>query len=89
MPGPLLISASTGLPLFVIVFVALPFRRRWARLNAGVLGLLLALVITASITDFVKNLVGRPRPDMLARCKPQGMDTVSYTHLTLPTICSV
>ena len=72
----------------MIVFVALPFRRRWARLNAGVLGLLLALVITASITDFVKNLVGRPRPDMLARCKPQGMDMISSNKLVDSSICT-
>jgi diacylglycerol diphosphate phosphatase / phosphatidate phosphatase len=28
------------------------------------------MILTPTLTDIVKNAVGRPRPDMLARCKP-------------------
>ena len=39
------------------------------------------------IIDFVPNHVAR---EYRSICKPQGVrDPVSYTHLTLPTICSV
>ncbi|KAM0279732.1 hypothetical protein ACHAQH_004423 [Verticillium albo-atrum] len=31
----------------------------------------IALVMTSFITDVVKNAVGRPRPDLIARCKPE------------------
>ncbi|KAG7120678.1 Diacylglycerol pyrophosphate phosphatase 1 like protein [Verticillium longisporum] len=31
----------------------------------------IALVMTSFITDIVKNAVGRPRPDLVARCKPE------------------
>lgn len=38
--------------------------------HVTVLGLLIALVLTSFLTDTVKNAVGRPRPDLIARCKP-------------------
>jgi diacylglycerol diphosphate phosphatase/phosphatidate phosphatase len=38
--------------------------------HVAVLGLAIALVLAAFLTELVKNLVGRPRPDLLARCKP-------------------
>ncbi|KAH8902057.1 PAP2-domain-containing protein [Coniochaeta sp. PMI_546] len=38
--------------------------------HVTILGLAIALVLTSFLTDLVKNTVGRPRPDLLARCKP-------------------
>lgn len=38
--------------------------------HVAILGLAIALVLTSFLTDLVKNTVGRPRPDLLARCKP-------------------
>lgn len=38
--------------------------------HVTVLGLLIALVLTSFLTDTIKNAVGRPRPDLVARCKP-------------------
>lgn len=38
--------------------------------HVTVLGFVIALVLTSFLTDLVKNTVGRPRPDLLARCKP-------------------
>lgn len=36
-----------------------------------VLGLAISVVLTTFLTDVVKNAVGRPRPDLIARCKPE------------------
>ena len=35
-----------------------------------VLGFLVSLILTTLLTDLIKNAVGRPRPDLLSRCKP-------------------
>ncbi|KAL8674565.1 MAG: hypothetical protein Q9168_001008 [Polycauliona sp. 1 TL-2023] len=43
---------------------------RFHKTQVTVLGLLISLILTSFITDVVKNAVGRPRPDLLARCKP-------------------
>lgn len=42
----------------------------------------IALVTTSFITDVIKNAVGRPRPDLLARCKPQD-DTPTDSLVTV------
>ncbi|KAK0629319.1 phosphatidic acid phosphatase type 2/haloperoxidase [Bombardia bombarda] len=38
--------------------------------HVSLLGLLIALILTSLLTDIIKNTVGRPRPDLLARCLP-------------------
>lgn len=43
---------------------------RWHKHHVTILGLLIALALTSFVTDVLKNAVGRPRPDLLARCKP-------------------
>ncbi|KAJ5732222.1 Phosphatidic acid phosphatase type 2/haloperoxidase [Penicillium malachiteum] len=53
--------------------------------QATVLGLLVSLILTSVVTDIIKNAVGRPRPDLLARCKP-GRGTPDNV-LLLWTIC--
>lgn len=44
-------------------------RKLW-ELNAGWMGLALSLAIAFFISDGIKNLVGKPRPNLLARCDP-------------------
>ncbi|KAL2059407.1 hypothetical protein ABVK25_000700 [Lepraria finkii] len=44
-------------------------RKLW-EWNAGWMGLALSLAIAFFIADGTKNLVGKPRPDLLARCDP-------------------
>ena len=40
--------------------------------HSAVLGLAVSLILTSFLTDVVKNTVGRPRPDLVARCKPRA-----------------
>ena len=66
-------------------------KQRWARLNMGLLGFAMTIVITGCITELGKNLVGRPRPDFLARCKPtqSSIQSTKYHNLLVDhTICS-
>ncbi|CAN7108020.1 unnamed protein product [Brassica rapa subsp. narinosa] len=59
------------LPL--VIFIAIYFRRRDVYdLHHAVLGLLYSVLVTAVLTDSIKNAVGRPRPDFFWRCFPDG-----------------
>lgn len=58
------------IPLFLIIAYNLTTGASPHKHHVTYLGLVIALVLTAFLTDLVKNLVGRPRPDLIARCKP-------------------
>ncbi|KAJ2725802.1 hypothetical protein GGI07_001009 [Coemansia sp. Benny D115] len=55
-------------PLVVILAWTGLGRRSFHDMNAGILGLCTALVLNMMITNSVKNLAGRLRPDFIARC---------------------
>src|SRR6185369_12749080 len=38
--------------------------------HVTILGLAIALILSSTLTDLVKNMVGRPRPDLISRCRP-------------------
>jgi len=38
--------------------------------HVTLLGFFIGLILTSFITDIIKNAVGRPRPDLISRCKP-------------------
>jgi diacylglycerol diphosphate phosphatase/phosphatidate phosphatase len=44
--------------------------RLW-ELNCGILGLLLGIGASFVITGALKNAIGKPRPDLIDRCKPR------------------
>uniref|UniRef100_A0A0D2XR41 Phosphatidic acid phosphatase type 2/haloperoxidase domain-containing protein n=1 Tax=Fusarium oxysporum (strain Fo5176) TaxID=660025 RepID=A0A0D2XR41_FUSOF len=46
------------------------------------LSFLISIVLTSFITDIIKNAVGRPRPDLLDRCKP-AIGTKANTLVTI------
>jgi len=57
-------TASAGTPS------KLKWRRKLWELNTGWMGLGLSLALSVLITQGLKNLFGKPRPDMLSRCLP-------------------
>lgn len=58
------------LPLLLLISWAIILRPGWHKAHVTILGLFICLALTSFLTDIVKNSVGRPRPDLLARCKP-------------------
>eukprot|EP00258_Populus_trichocarpa_P039542 XP_024455561.1 lipid phosphate phosphatase 2 isoform X3 [Populus trichocarpa] len=65
----------------VVIFLVVYYRRRdvYDLHHAILAGLLFSILVTAVITDSIKNAVGRPRPDFFWRCFPDGKDV--YDHL--------
>uniref|UniRef100_A0A2P2JPX9 Uncharacterized protein MANES_14G107600 n=1 Tax=Rhizophora mucronata TaxID=61149 RepID=A0A2P2JPX9_RHIMU len=61
------------LPIAVFLFVYIR-RRDVYDLHHSILGLLFSVLITAVVTDAIKDAVGRPRPDFFWRCFPDGKD---------------
>ncbi|KAH0392171.1 PAP2 domain-containing protein, partial [Aureobasidium melanogenum] len=81
----LLVVLSLIVPAVVIAIVTALFvpafsrsrlrdQQYWTRklweFNAGWMGLGLSFVLAFFITSGIKNLIGKPRPDLLARCQP-------------------
>ncbi|KAJ7740744.1 PAP2-domain-containing protein [Mycena maculata] len=62
--------------------------RSWWDLHNGLLGLILGLSMTGSITQFTKLTVGRPRPDLLDRCQPIPGSVDPVFGLSNATICT-
>ncbi|KAJ1645577.1 hypothetical protein LPJ64_002867 [Coemansia asiatica] len=65
-------------PLAIIVAWTGLGRRSFHDMNAGILGLCISLVLNMMITNTVKNLAGRLRPDFIARC---NLDTKTAMQL--------
>ncbi|XP_008782302.2 lipid phosphate phosphatase 2-like isoform X1 [Phoenix dactylifera] len=75
-----------GIVLPSAIFIAVYFRRRDVYdLHHAILGLLYSVLITAVITDAIKDAVGRPRPDFFWRCFPDGKEV--YDNATRNVIC--
>ncbi|KAL2404327.1 Diacylglycerol pyrophosphate phosphatase 1 [Exophiala dermatitidis] len=65
-----IIYAGVG-PLVFIIMWSLVFRPGLHKTHVTIFGLLVSLFLSSLLTDIIKNAVGRPRPDLIARCKPQ------------------
>lgn len=114
MPPWLLVTLSVGMPIIVILIISLIFvpghtvprgtpksivwKRKLWELNVGWLGMTLALAGAWFITNGMKNLFGKPRPDLLSRCNPDlanyakyivgGLDVADgYQRLVSAAIC--
>ncbi|KAH7347128.1 phosphatidic acid phosphatase type 2/haloperoxidase [Plectosphaerella cucumerina] len=59
------------LPLGVLILYNIATRASLHKHEATYLCFGISVVMTSFITDVVKNAVGRPRPDLIARCKPR------------------
>ena len=57
---------------------SLIWRRKLWELFTGLLGLAFAVIFGFFLTQAAKNLFGKPRPDFLARCRPDLANYASY-----------
>ncbi|KAF2761989.1 PAP2 domain-containing protein [Pseudovirgaria hyperparasitica] len=57
---------------------SLVWRRKFWEWNTGWMGLGLSLATAFMITEGLKNLFGKPRPDLLARCQPDVDNIEQY-----------
>lgn len=82
--GPLVIIAA--MCLFLVPGPTVPkstpksliWRRKLWELHTGWLGLGLAIASAFLITQGMKNLFGKPRPDLLSRCQPDLENKANY-----------
>ncbi|KNZ75493.1 putative diacylglycerol pyrophosphate phosphatase 1 [Termitomyces sp. J132] len=86
-------NAALYLICFVAPFVLQPVInlltiRSWWDFHNGTLGLILGLALTGAITQFSKITVGRPRPDLLDRCKLLPGTTDPEFGLTYWQLCT-
>lgn len=75
-----------GSPTAKDVPKSLIWRRKLWEWNAGWLGLGLSLVIANVVTNGVKNLIGKPRPDLLSHCNP---DLTAITQFAVGGLANV
>lgn len=67
-------------------------RSRVWEANCALVGIALSISLAMIVTDGLKNAIGRPRPDMLARCKPDPArfndSYIPGTHLVTIEVCT-
>lgn len=71
VPVSLNVVYAAAVPLVVIVLANSLAGASRHKHHVAILGLAIALILTSFLTDTVKNMVGRPRPDLVARCRPR------------------
>lgn len=59
-----------AVPAAILCFWNLVVRLDPHKAHVTILGLAISIITTTFLTDVFKNAVGRPRPDLLARCSP-------------------
>jgi len=57
-------------PCLIILAWAVTLRLGVHQIHVTILGLFISHALASFLTDVIKNAVGRPRPDVIARCKP-------------------
>ncbi|KAF2857218.1 PAP2-domain-containing protein [Piedraia hortae CBS 480.64] len=67
---PMLFIYALLVPLCILTLWALILRPAVHAVHVTFLGFVSSVFLTTFITDILKNAIGRPRPDLLARCKP-------------------
>ncbi|KAK2610740.1 hypothetical protein N8I77_004146 [Diaporthe amygdali] len=94
VPPWLLVTCMGAIPIAVVLIVSLIFvpgntvpkgtpksliwKRKLWELHVGWLGLALSLASAWFITNGMKNLFGKPRPDLLSRCNPDIENFTKY-----------
>lgn len=80
-----ILYAGVG-PLVFIILWAILIRPGLHKAHVTILGLLISVFLTSLLTDIIKNAIGRPRPDLIARCKPRP-GTSAHELLTI-SVCT-
>ncbi|KAH8829669.1 phosphatidic acid phosphatase type 2/haloperoxidase [Flagelloscypha sp. PMI_526] len=88
VPTWLLYTVSWAAPAVLMPIANFFSVRTWWDFHVSLLGLFLSASLNGSITAIVKNTVGRPRPDLLARCLPPAGATDPQFGLSEWTICA-
>jgi len=85
-----LLAVTCGLvPGLVIVLTGLVYRRSFWDAHAGVLGFILSLGLSVTLTNIMKITVGRPRPDLFGRCQlPSDLTSNPLHGLTSWRVCT-
>ncbi|CAM1507282.1 Fc.00g069230.m01.CDS01 [Cosmosporella sp. VM-42] len=94
VPPWLLLVLNAAVPIVIVTVVSLIFvpgptvpkdtpkaliwKRKLWELHVGLLGLALALVAAWFFTESMKNMFGKPRPDLLSRCDPDIKNAAKY-----------
>lgn len=94
VPSWLLVVLCGGVPIVAIFLVAIVFvpggtvpkntpwalvwKRKLWELHVGWLGLLMALASSFFFISGIKNMCGKPRPDLLSRCQPDLENAAKY-----------
>ncbi|KAL1608760.1 hypothetical protein SLS59_001951 [Nothophoma quercina] len=76
-----------AVPLGVLVAWIAVTRPGTHKAHVTLLGWLVSMILTLFLTDVIKNAVGRPRPDLLSRCKP-APGTASDVLVTFEEVLS-
>ncbi|KAJ3533863.1 hypothetical protein NM688_g7221 [Phlebia brevispora] len=88
VPDPLLYVICFAAPVLLQPLINYLTIRSWWDLHNGTLGLVLALCITGALTQITKVTVGRPRPDLIARCIPRPGSMDPQWGLSSAEICT-
>ncbi|SCV99480.1 LAFE_0A04082g1_1 [Lachancea fermentati] len=81
---------SIAVPVITITLFTLVVadsRHKFYLMYTSLLGLILSWLTTILVTDYLKNWIGRPRPDFLARCKPRA-DAPLNVYVTAKEVCT-
>lgn len=84
-----LFTYSLGIPFITILVTCTLFAHsshRWYLLYMSCLGLSMSFIVTCLFSNFIKNWIGRCRPDFIARCQPSP-DALPNTLYTAQEIC--
>ncbi|KAI5083009.1 hypothetical protein GOP47_0002752 [Adiantum capillus-veneris] len=85
IPGLAVPVIAIGIPLVIFIIYFL-YMKDITDLHHAILGLLFTVVISAVITEAIKNALGWPRPNFFWRCFPDGIER--YNNDTFEVQCT-
>ncbi|QIX01410.1 hypothetical protein AMS68_006927 [Peltaster fructicola] len=86
VPVYMLIVYAAVIPAVVLCIWNLLFRLDAHKAHVTILGLAISIITTSFLTDVFKNLIGRPRPDLIARCSP--IPATPHDELVTIAVCT-